>query len=53
LTLNAMFGAADPAATVAAGRHCQADVLAIQELTNGLVRLSEADLLDLLPKRAR
>jgi endonuclease/exonuclease/phosphatase family metal-dependent hydrolase len=50
LTLNAMFGAADPDATVAAVRDYQVDVLAVQELTNGLVRrLAEAGLLDLLP----
>jgi endonuclease/exonuclease/phosphatase (EEP) superfamily protein YafD len=50
LTLNAMIGAADPAATVAAARRHDVDVLAIQELTPGLVgRLAEAGLLDLLP----
>jgi endonuclease/exonuclease/phosphatase (EEP) superfamily protein YafD len=50
LTLNAMIGAADPAATVAAARRYDVDVLAIQELTPGLVgRLAEAGLLDLLP----
>jgi endonuclease/exonuclease/phosphatase (EEP) superfamily protein YafD len=50
LTLNAMFGAADPDSMVAAIRDYQVDVLAVQELTTGLVRrLAEAGLLDLLP----
>ena len=50
LTLNAMFGGADPAELVAAVRGYQADVLAVQELTDGLVRrLAEAGLPDLLP----
>jgi endonuclease/exonuclease/phosphatase family metal-dependent hydrolase len=50
LTLNAMIGAADPAATVAAARRYDVDVLAIQELTPELAgRLAEAGLLDLLP----
>jgi endonuclease/exonuclease/phosphatase (EEP) superfamily protein YafD len=50
LTLNALFGAADPAATVDAIRRLKVDVLAIQELTPGLVRgLAWAGLGELLP----
>jgi endonuclease/exonuclease/phosphatase (EEP) superfamily protein YafD len=50
LTLNALFGAADPVATVDAIRRLTIDVLAVQELTPGLVRgLARAGLGELLP----
>jgi endonuclease/exonuclease/phosphatase (EEP) superfamily protein YafD len=52
LTLNALFGAADPAATVDAVRRLRVDVLAVQELTPALVRgLAGAGLGELLPSR--
>jgi endonuclease/exonuclease/phosphatase (EEP) superfamily protein YafD len=52
LTLNALFGGADPAATVDAIRDLDVDVLAVQELTPALVRgLAGAGLADLLPSR--
>jgi endonuclease/exonuclease/phosphatase (EEP) superfamily protein YafD len=52
LTLNALFGGADPAATVDAIRQLRVDVLAVQELTPGLVRgLARAGLAELLPFR--
>jgi endonuclease/exonuclease/phosphatase (EEP) superfamily protein YafD len=50
LTLNALFGAADPAATVCAIRRLKVDVFAVQELTPGLVGgLARAGLGELLP----
>jgi endonuclease/exonuclease/phosphatase (EEP) superfamily protein YafD len=50
LTLNALFGAADPAAAVDAVRRLNVDVLAVQELTPGLVRgLAQAGICELLP----
>ena len=50
LTLNALFGGADPDATVAAVRCHQADVLAVQELTPELAcGLQKAGAGDLLP----
>ena len=50
LTLNALIGGADPAATVAAVRRDHVDVLAVQELTPEMVgRLTDAGVLDLLP----
>jgi endonuclease/exonuclease/phosphatase (EEP) superfamily protein YafD len=50
LTLNSRGGSADPAALLAAVRQHAVDVLAVQELTWGLVhRLDEAGLGDLLP----
>jgi endonuclease/exonuclease/phosphatase (EEP) superfamily protein YafD len=52
LTLNALFGAADPAATVDAVRRLRVDVLAVQELTPALVRgLAGAGLGELLPSQ--
>jgi endonuclease/exonuclease/phosphatase (EEP) superfamily protein YafD len=52
LTLNALFGAADPAATVDAVRRLRVDVLAVQELTPALVRgLARAGLGELLPSQ--
>jgi endonuclease/exonuclease/phosphatase (EEP) superfamily protein YafD len=50
LTLNALFGAADPVATVEAVRRYRADVLAVQELTPEFVcGLATAGAGDLLP----
>jgi endonuclease/exonuclease/phosphatase (EEP) superfamily protein YafD len=50
MTLNALFGAADPVATVDAIRRLEVDVLAVQELTPALVDgLAQAGLGDLLP----
>jgi endonuclease/exonuclease/phosphatase (EEP) superfamily protein YafD len=50
LTLNARFGAADPAVTVEAVRRYRADVLAVQELTPEFVcGLAAAGAGDLLP----
>jgi endonuclease/exonuclease/phosphatase family metal-dependent hydrolase len=50
MTLNALFGAADPDAVVDVVRRLQVDVLAVQELTPGLVcSLAQAGLGDLLP----
>lgn len=50
LTLNSRGGSVDPAALVAAARQHAVDVLAVQELTWGLVhRLDGAGLGDLLP----
>jgi endonuclease/exonuclease/phosphatase (EEP) superfamily protein YafD len=50
LTLNALFGAADPVALVDAIRRLKVDVLAVQELTPDLVDgLAEAGLGELLP----
>jgi endonuclease/exonuclease/phosphatase (EEP) superfamily protein YafD len=50
LTLNALFGAADPVATVDAIRRLKVDVLAVQELTPDLVHgLAQAGLGELLP----
>jgi endonuclease/exonuclease/phosphatase (EEP) superfamily protein YafD len=52
LTLNALFGGADPAAVVDAIRRLRVDVLAVQELTPGLVSgLAQAGLSGLLPFR--